>query len=180
MVDIRVLSANEVGAHLSGLAQILCECVTDGASVHFLKNIDQASAEKFWLGVLTRVQAGEVVVLAAFSEEVLVGTVSLVLNTPPNQKHRAEVSKFLVSPRFRRLGIGRSLMTALEELSLARGRDLLVLDTSVGSAAETLYLNLGWQKVGEIPRYALTPDGIPAAATYFYKDLRANTSANII
>ena len=171
MVEIKALTAVELASYVPDLARILCECVGDGASVHFLKDINQNSAEHFWQEVLKKANSGEVVVLAAFSEGILAGTVSLVLNTPPNQKHRAEVSKFLVSPRFRRLGIGKSLMLALEELSLKHGRDLLVLDTSSGSAAEALYLGLGWQKVGEIPRYALTPDGVPAAATYFYKDL---------
>ncbi len=171
MVEIKALSTVELASLLPDLARILCECVADGASVHFLKDIDQASAENFWREVLKKANSGEVVVLAAFSQGVLAGTVSLVLNTPPNQKHRAEVSKFLVSPRFRRLGIGKSLMLTLEELSLKHGRDLLVLDTSSGSAAKALYLALAWQKVGEIPRYALTPDGTPAAATYFYKDL---------
>ena len=174
MVEIKVLSSEEVRTHLSGLAQILRECVADGASVHFLKDIDQGSAENFWREVLKKANSGEVVVLAALSDGVLAGTVSLLLNTPPNQKHRAEVSKFLVSPRFRKLGIGKSLMLALESLALEYGRDLLVLDTATGSAAEKLYQTLGWKKVGEIPRYALTPDGIPAAATYFYKELRSS------
>lgn len=171
MIEIRALSSVEVSAHLPDLAQILRECVADGASVHFLKDINQDSAEIFWGDVLKKTISNEVVVLAALSDGVLAGTVSLLLNTPPNQKHRAEVSKFLVSPRFRRLGIGKSLMLALERLAVEYGRDLLVLDTATGSAAEKLYLTLGWKKVGEIPRYALTPEGIPAAATYFYKEL---------
>lgn len=34
------------------------------------------------------------------------------------------------------------------------------------------YRALGWKPVGTIPDYALRTDGIPVAATFFYKDLR--------
>ena len=56
--------------------------------------------------------------------------------------------------------------------SVARGERLvLVLDTSTGSGAEIFYLRAGWQKVGEIPRYALMPDGAMTATSVFYKFL---------
>jgi len=52
----------------------------------------------------------------------------------------------------------------------ARGRTLLTFDTMAGSAAEKLYLGLGYVRVGEIPRYALYPDGTgPAATAILYK-----------
>ena len=52
----------------------------------------------------------------------------------------------------------------------ARGRTLLTFDTMAGSAAEKLYLGLGYVRVGEIPRYALYPDGSgPAATAILYK-----------
>ena len=47
-----------------------------------------------------------------------------------------------------------------------------VLDTVTGSDAERLYTRLGWTRVGEIPDYALFPDGGPCATTFFYKALR--------
>ena len=37
------------------------------------------------------------------------------------------------------------------------------------SAADRLYTEAGWRRVGEIPRYALMPDGAPCATTVFYK-----------
>ena len=39
------------------------------------------------------------------------------------------------------------------------GRTLLVLDTVTGGDAERLYARGGWQRCGEIPRYALFPGG---------------------
>lgn len=51
------------------------------------------------------------------------------------------------------------------------GKTLLVLDTVTGSAAERLYAREGWQRCGEIPNYALWPDGAPCATTIFFKSL---------
>jgi predicted nucleotidyltransferase len=49
-------------------------------------------------------------------------------------------------------------------------RTLLVLDTASGDA-ERLYARHGWQRCGEIPGYALFPDGRPCATTIFFKPL---------
>jgi hypothetical protein len=49
---------------------------------------------------------------------------------------------------------------------------MLTLDTKAGSAAETLYRQLGWIHVGTIPRFAMDPDGTtPHGAAIFYKEL---------
>lgn len=53
----------------------------------------------------------------------------------------------------------------------AEGRTLLVLDTVTGGTADRLYTRLGWTRVGEIPGYALYPDGGPCGSTIFWKAL---------
>ena len=89
----------------------------------------------------------------------------------------ASVSFMWPLPRERALafwrGIGEALMGELDRLARACGKSLLVLDTVSGSAAERLYLKTGWTRVGEIPDYALMPDGTPCPTTYFYKRLAA-------
>ena len=67
-------------------------------------------------------------------------------------------------------------MTELERVARADGRWLLVLDTETGTGAEATYRALGWQPVGTIPDYAIRTDGVPGAATFFYKDLRTDRS----
>jgi hypothetical protein len=49
----------------------------------------------------------------------------------------------------------------------------LVLDAVTGSDAERSYTRLGWQRVGEIPSYALWPEGGLCNTTVFYRDLSA-------
>ncbi|MCX6429964.1 MAG: GNAT family N-acetyltransferase [Actinobacteria bacterium] len=177
-IEIRVLTAAEMEKLLPRFAEILCESVLSGASMHFLADITQESAKDFWRGVLEKAQSNSVRVLGAFVEGVLAGTVTLVLDTPPNQQHRADVSKLLVSSQYRRRGIARALMSELENVAQEAKRRLLVLDTGSGSGAEFLYLELGWIKVGEIPRYSLEMNGELLASSYFYKELTSpNESA---
>lgn len=97
----------------------------------------------------------------------------VLLDTPPNQPHRAELAKMLVHRRARRRGLARALFQTAETEALRRGRTLLTFDTLSGSGAERLYLACGCTKIGEIPGYALLPvGGAPVATSVFFKELR--------
>lgn len=127
-------------------------------------------ARAFWRKIAAKVAAGTCLLLAAWQDGTLVGTVQLDLDTPPNQPHRADVAKLLVHPAARRAGVGRALMRRVEQAAQRIGRSLLVLDTRAGAAAEPLYRDLGWQEAGRIPDYALNPDGRGHHDTlYFWK-----------
>jgi ribosomal protein S18 acetylase RimI-like enzyme len=62
-------------------------------------------------------------------------------------------------------------MRAAEASARARGRHLLVLDAVTGGDGARLYERLGWQRVGDIPNYALWPRGGFVGTTYYYRDL---------
>lgn len=62
-------------------------------------------------------------------------------------------------------------MAAAEASARASGRTLLVLDTQAGSVAETVYRRRGWERAGEIPDYATTPQGGLHPTVYYYKRL---------
>lgn len=159
-------------AEVGQLADILVDCVVGGASVSFLLPLSRARAEGFWRKVADAVQRGERILLVAEDEQGLVGTVQVILDLPENQPHRGDVAKMLVHRRGRKRGIGKLLLRAAEDAAKAAGRTLLVLDTVTGSDGDRLYARNGWQRVGEIPRYALWPDGKPCPTTYYFKDLR--------
>jgi GNAT superfamily N-acetyltransferase len=101
----------------------------------------------------------------------IVGTVQVILDQPENQPHRGDLAKMLVLRRVRRRGFGAALLAAAERSALGAGKTLLVLDTASGDA-ERLYARQGWQRCGQIPNYALWPDGTLCAATIFFKLLR--------
>lgn len=158
-------------AQLQGLAALLIDAVEGGASVSFMHPLSAQKALAFWQRVATGVAAGERALLVAEDAQGIAGTVQLVLDQPDNQPHRADLSKMLVHRRARRQGLGAALMRAAEALGRDCGKTLLVLDTVSGSDAERLYTRLGWQRVGQIPGYALWPQGGLCATTYCYRVL---------
>jgi GNAT superfamily N-acetyltransferase len=160
-------------AMVAALADVLQDCVEGGASVSFMHPLPRAKALAFWDGVLASAARGERIVLAAEEGDsgAVVGTVQVVLATPDNQPHRADVSKMLVHRRARRRGLGAALMQAAEAAARDAGKTLLVLDTVTGGDACRLYTRLGWQRCGDIPDYALMPYGGLCSTTFFYRVL---------
>jgi hypothetical protein len=145
-IEIRRLDATEAHAHLDGLAAVLVDCVAGGASVSYLAPFSHEQARAAFEAFAAEAERGRRLVLAAFAEGRLVGTVQVILALPPNQPQR-------------RIG------------SSGRRKTLLVLDTVTGDNAERLYTRLGWTRVGVIPAYALYPDGRPCDTTVFWKAL---------
>ena len=171
MIEVRKLSAAEGREHLEALAEVLADCVEGGASVSFMPPFPKSAAARFFESALEDVEAGARILLAAFDDGRLVGTVQILTATPPNQPHRADIAKLLVHRSARAQGVGRRLMEHVEEVSLRLGKTLLVLDTATGDSAERLYTRLGWTRVGVIPKYALYPDGSWCDTTIFFKEL---------
>ena len=169
-ISIRRLTAPGA-TDLTGLADVLVDCVEGGASVSFMLPLSRERALAFWQRVADGVARDERALLVAEDEAGIVGTVQLVFDLPENQPHRADLAKMLVHRRGRRRGLGEALMRAAEQLGRDSGKSLLVLDTVTGGDAERLYARLGWQKSGVIPNYALWPQGGFCDTTYFYKAL---------
>ncbi|PWC89134.1 acetyltransferase [Azospirillum sp. TSH100] len=169
-VTVRVLTVADVHAAISGLTDVLLDCVEGGASVSFMAPLDRATAEGFWRSVAAGVEREERILLVAEDGDGVLGTVQLVVAQPPNQPHRADLSKMLVHRRARRRGVGAALMQAAEVAGRAAGKTLLVLDTG-SPEAERLYTRAGWVKVGVIPNFALWPQGGFCDTTFFYKAL---------
>jgi len=170
-VEIRRLGVSEVRAQLDGLAAVLVDCVAGGASVSYLAPFSHEQARGVFEAVAVEVEQGRRLLLAAFANGDLVGTVQVILALPPNQPHRGEIAKLLVHRSARKRGIAQLLMEQAESEARAAGKTLLVLDTVTGDEAERLYTRLGWTRVGVIPGYALYPDGRPCDTTIFWKAL---------
>ncbi|MEO3988705.1 GNAT family N-acetyltransferase [Pseudocitrobacter cyperus] len=167
---LRTLSCDDILSHIFALSDVLINCVEGGASVSFMSPLSRDSAIAFWQRTASSVAASERIVLVAENEQhKIVGTVQLITDQPENQPHRADVAKLLVHEAARRDGVGRALMMQLENIAREAGKNVLVLDTATGSGAETFYQHNGWQKAGEIPRYALLPGGELTATSVFYK-----------
>jgi ribosomal protein S18 acetylase RimI-like enzyme len=172
------LAIRPIGAEAAPrLAQILAETVAAGGSVHFMDPTPMDEAEVYWAKALAGAATGDRVVLGAFIDGRLDGTVTLYLDTPPNQPFRAEIWKLMVAPAARRQGIARRLMIAAEALAAARGRTLLNLDTATEGGASELYESLGWVRSGTIPDYAYKPQGGLTGTAIYYKRIGAWAAA---
>ncbi|OWT80323.1 MULTISPECIES: GNAT family N-acetyltransferase [unclassified Achromobacter] len=171
-ITVGAVDAGAAGAMVEGLADVLVDCVDGGASVSFMAPMARQQAVRFWQGVVDGVARGERILLVARDATGRVaGTVQLVVGQPPNQPHRADVSKLLVHRDFRRQGVGRLLMEAVDQAAAAAGKSVLVLDTETGGDAERLYERSGWTRAGVIPDFALKPHGGLCATTFFYKQV---------
>jgi len=170
-IEIRRLASTDLHEHLDALAAVLQDCVAGGASVSYMAPFSHEQARAAFAAVAVEVEQDRRLLLAAFADGDLIGTVQVMLALPPNQPHRAEIAKLLVHRSARRRGVARLLMEHAEAEARAEGKTLLVLDTVTGDPAERLYERLGWTRVGVIPGYALYPDGRPCDTTVFWKRL---------
>ena len=169
VVTIRRLEAAD-DRELGALVDVLLDCVEGGASVSFMSPLTRERALAFWRSAASEAAAGNRALLVAEDAQGILGTVQVVMDLPENQPHRADVSKMLVHRRARRRGVGEALMRAAESTAREHGRTTLVLDTA-SDDARRLYERLGWIRVGDIPAYALLPDGTPCATTYYFREL---------
>ncbi|WP_431825984.1 N-acetyltransferase family protein [Burkholderia sp. F1] len=171
-ITIRRVSGDEVTTYVDALSDVLIDCVEGGASVSFMLPISRDTAARFWRQVADGVIRGERILLVAErADGRVVGTVQLITALPENQPHRADIAKMLVHRDARRQGVGARLMAAADDAARAAGKAVLVLDTVTGSDAARLYERAGWQRVGDVPNYALMPDGRYCATTFFHKQL---------
>lgn len=176
MSEIMIAPLTSLPATLATLGEILVEAVADGASVHFMHPLQQAEAERFWESSLASAARDERIVLGAFDGDELIGTVTLALDFPPNQPHRAEIGKLMTRVSHRGKGVAKALMRAAETMAVARSRTLVVLDTAADGGASKLYEGLGFTLAGSVPDYALKPHGGLSACMIYWKRLKPLSS----
>lgn len=172
-LEIRALTDD--AATIAMLTDLLIETVAAGGSVSFMFPLPAETARDFWRKSLAAAARGERAVLGAWQDGVLAGTVTLLLDFPPNQPHRAEIAKLMTSRDHRGRGIARRLMRSAEELAVEKGRTLLVLDTASEEGAAGLYEKLGFTLTGEIPDFALKPHGGLTGTLVYWKRIGAGT-----
>lgn len=168
-LQVEALDAAAAASAEKRLSRLLIDCVADGASLTWLAPLSPAEAQAYWKDVSSQVALGKGVLLVAWLDGEMVGTVQLLLDMPQNAPMRAEVAKLMVEPAARRRGVGRALMRRVEQTARGIGRPKLILDTRAGTPAAALYRSLGWTELGIIPGFELGPDRQPADVVFFWK-----------
>jgi len=172
VADFRIEALRPESATVRQLAEILVEVVAGGGSVSFMHPLAIEDALAFWRSSLSAAARGERIVLGAWDATKLAGTVTLLLDLPPNQPHRAEIAKMMTRPAFRGRGIASALLRKAEALAIEHGRTLLMLDTASEEGAASFYEKLGYTFAGEVPDFALKPHGGLTGTKFYWKRLR--------
>ncbi len=167
IVTIRPLAAST--DIVESLAALLVETVAHGGSVSFMHPLSLEKAAAFWDASLMSAARGERIIFGAFAHESLVGTITLVTSLPENQPHRAEIAKMMVRVSHRGQGIASALLRAAEAEAHALGRTHLMLDTASDGGAARLYERHGFVFAGEIPDFALKPQGGLTGTRLYWK-----------
>jgi ribosomal protein S18 acetylase RimI-like enzyme len=182
---IRQLTGEEVVTNAAGLGEILFDIVQACHCVGFLNTLTLEEATQYWVEFAKRVEKGEIITLGCFAgpqtvtingsndgNRVIVGTVSLEIKLPQNQPHRANIVKLQVHTQHRGKGLAKKLMLEIEHVAKHTcNRSLVLLNTKASSDAAKMYATMGYVKYGEIPGYAMFPDGSMDIDAFFYKNL---------
>jgi ribosomal protein S18 acetylase RimI-like enzyme len=170
-MKLKIRSLNACRDTFAQLSTLLVEVVGEGGSVSFMAPLAPETARAFWEHALETAGRGERVVLGAFDDDLLVGSVTLILACPPNQPHRAEIAKLMTRPAYRGHGVAAALMQAAEDCASKLAKTLLVLDTASEGGASALYEKRGFSFAGEIPDYAYKPHGGLTGTRLYWKRL---------
>jgi len=177
MSDIKIKALKPSSEVCAALSELLIETVAGGGSVSFMHPLSREAAEAFWSNALGAAERGERIILGAFDGDELIGTVTLLLDLPPNQPHRAEIAKMMTRLSHRHRGIATALLREAERLAIAHGRWLLVLDTAEDEGAAGLYERVGFKLTGVIPDYAFKPHGGLTGTLIYWKRLQDSVPA---
>lgn len=170
-ITIRPVSPTELDNIIPGLVQILMDTVNGGSSLGFVPPLLHDEARNYWMSLRPALESGSRLLLAAFNDDGVVGSVQMSFAPWPNARHRAEVQKVFVAPALRGKGVGRALMIALHDAAREHGRSLLLLNTRHRGPAVNFYKELGYREVGVIPGYAAGPTGERYDDVSLYQEL---------
>lgn len=158
----------EAEAVLSNLVSVLRDSIKNNFSIGFLASDSDASLRDFWEN---EIQRPNNVLICAWDENEIVGTVIITRESRTNGLHRGEFRKLLVHSHHQRRGIGSLLEAFACDVARKMGITLLYLDSATDFLVGKKYEDWGWQRVGSIPKYAAEPSGELVATTFFYKEL---------
>ena len=171
--SFRIVPAPELDDVVPALVDRFTETVNAGVPMGFNQPLSRKQGRDYWLSLRAELEAGSRLLVAACTNDGVVGAGQLALSMWPNSPHRAELQKVFVAVSCRGRGIGRLLMNALHDAARERGRSLLLLNTRKDGRAEAFYKRLGYREAGVIPGWTLGPAGERYTHVTLYRELAA-------
>jgi len=170
-LTVQPLAPDELEDAVTILSELLSESVDADASLGFLPPLSTRLAREYWLSLKGQLAGSSRVLIAASLDGRIVGSGQLNLVTPGNARHRATLEKLFVQASLHGRGIGKLLVSALEDSARRHGRTLLLLGARRHDPAEAFYRRLGYQEYGIIPGYSRDADGRLHDNVCFYREL---------
>lgn len=122
LVKVKTVQPDDLPMYLDSLSELLHACVLEGASVNFLLPYEVEQARAFWASQVGDIAARRSLLCVAIDSHsanasgsaTVLGCVLVKLAQQPNQAHRCDIGKMLVSPGTRRRLIGWHLDERLQ------------------------------------------------------------------
>ncbi|MDB5317485.1 MAG: family N-acetyltransferase [Rhodospirillales bacterium] len=159
-IVVEVLDAAAAASAERCLGKLLVDAVSASGAAGFLPPLQPEHARDVWRDVSARVAQGRLVLLVAWSEGQVAGTVQLDLDGPQAQSHRAAVTRMVLDPSGDRQAVARALLAHVDGAATAHGRSLITCELPAGDIACALCLDSGWHEAGRIPNGALGADTV--------------------
>lgn len=151
----------QLTALISSIAELHMTCIRhDHTMATFLPPLDRHRIGLWWRSLVDEVGRGTrdiLVILLNHPTDEVIGVVSLAKPASETGAMRGLVEKLFVHPHHRGRGLSRVLMRELESLARSHRRWLLLLDTEKGSPAQSIYVRLGFEVMGECRDYGWSP-----------------------
>lgn len=158
---------------LSSCERILTRMLTDaaaaGGDLGFPCRADAEFGRLTWRETIGQVAGGRRIVLLAWCEGVVSGSVEVDLRTRPTEPTLARVERLLVSPAQEGGAVARELVAHAQAVAKALGRTLLIAAARDGTTLEGLLLECGWNTAGSIPDATVDADGLPSIQKLFWR-----------
>jgi acetyltransferase len=138
-----------------------------------LDTMGQGALERWYHGIVAGLEDRERVLVVAEEGDRILGMAQLAFSGATNADHRAEVQRVGVATAAHGRGIGRSLMSAVEEIACDHRVTLLWLTTHADTEACAFYEAIGYTRMGTMPNYSRRPDGTLWPGAFYFKELPA-------
>jgi GNAT superfamily N-acetyltransferase len=165
------LSPADVAAASGELVQLLIDAHASGMALGLVAPLTPERAAAEWEATADRLDPENRIMLGAYADGSLAGTVQVVRASAENGLHRAEIARFAIRCDMRGIGLGRALLDAAVERARGMGISLLWLSTHADTDSDRIYARLGWTRMGVMPGYSVNPDGAVVGNVFYYLEL---------
>jgi ribosomal protein S18 acetylase RimI-like enzyme len=167
----RRVAPGEADAIAPALAALHEDAFRAGMALGMLESIGRDGLERAYREAVATLDDDRALVVAELGGEI-VAMAQVTRSSAMNAEHRAEIQRVVVADAARGRGVGRELMAAIERAAGELEITLVWLTTHDASDACAFYEAIGYVRMGVMPDYSRRPDGTPAAAAFYFKELR--------